>query len=359
VSRLVYPAINCEFPVHVHCSDMFNLPKVCFCFVGLLAFVTAAPVADDPLSSVQLSEAIDACITRLLGTPKWFHNLKTKYSYVNAMYMTTCTPDEDKWQFPDASTATGLLKRVLETGEIKVAGVKWSSQVADYITNPDAPTGYWAEYMTEIMKIFNAHYGTNVQIKRSYYDTSVIVTQKVHDGVDDMSEPYYYISGFLGDKPRIELFDFSCVTSGTASSFYVSTSSTITTVDELNAEITRLSTTAAPGKLGFIAKGNFDAVSNILAESAAPEYITDGNTLADQVAAGTLLAGYVSEGLPPNDARFRVFTTGIVSPRVVMFRKPVPTCPSQSGVVSSSGASAGSASVVINMFNSGSSGGCK
>ena len=98
---------------------MFNLKIVCFWFVVLLVLVTAAPVVEDPLSSVELSEAIDACITRLLGTPKWFVNIKNKYSYVNAMAMSTCTPDEDKWQFPEASTATGLLKRVLDSGVLK------------------------------------------------------------------------------------------------------------------------------------------------------------------------------------------------------------------------------------------------
>ena len=240
-----------------------------------------------------------------------------------------------------------------------MAGVKWSlGQVANYVTNPDVPTGFWPEYLTEVMRIFNAHYGTSVQIKRSYYATSDIVTQKVFDGVDDMSEPYYYVSGFLGDKPRVEVFDFSCFTTATSASFFVPTSSSIANVDDLNTEITRLSTTASPGKLGFIAHGKYVAVSDILVDVATPEYIPDGTALADQVAAGTLLAGYVSEGLPPNDSRFRLFSTELVSARGVMFRKPTPSCPSQSGVSSSAGASSGSASVVINMFNSGSSGGC-
>ncbi len=37
----------------------------------------------------------------------------------------SCTPDPTRWPYPAKDIATGLLKRVLTTGELKVAGVIW------------------------------------------------------------------------------------------------------------------------------------------------------------------------------------------------------------------------------------------
>ena len=119
----------------------------------------------------------------------------------------------------------------------------------------------------------------------------------------------------------------------------------------------------------FIGQGNYDSVKDILDDTAVPVFETDGVTLANQVADGTLIAGYVSEGAPPDSSRFMEISTGIISPRAALFKKDFDTCAcpdnanTNAGAVANTGATCsgtGSSSrVVINMYNSGSgSGSC-
>ena len=96
----------------------------------------------DPLDADSLSAAVDAAIMELLENNGWFHGLRTSSGYTHALSVLSCTPDATRWKYPAAATATGLLKRVLETGELKVAGVKWSNGgAADYKSDPENPTG--------------------------------------------------------------------------------------------------------------------------------------------------------------------------------------------------------------------------
>ena len=110
----------------------------------LLATAAAADVSCvDPYDSTQLSEAFDAAMMELQGAKGWFTQLKTSTGYHNAQSVNSCTPGP-QWKYPAASDATGLLKRVLESGELRVAGVQWAKgEQADYITDPDNPTGFW------------------------------------------------------------------------------------------------------------------------------------------------------------------------------------------------------------------------
>ena len=79
----------------------------------------------------------------LQGTKGWFHQLKTSTGYHNAESVNSCTPGP-QWKYPAAADAKGLLKRVLEKGELRVAGVQWTKgEQADYITDPENPTGFW------------------------------------------------------------------------------------------------------------------------------------------------------------------------------------------------------------------------
>jgi hypothetical protein len=337
----------------------------------LLMFVCADSHEDspylvhDPKSAEELSQAIDAAIMAVLSKPKWFTDLKNTHQYVQAHLVTTCSPSPSKWQWPDKAGATGLLKRVFDSNELKVAGVQWASQIADYVTNGQNPTGYWADYLQAIVAEFNAHYGTSVQIRRIYYPNSVEVGDRVADGTVDMSEPYYYLGGFHGGKPRIESLHFSCVTAGTAGIFIVKSDARIATLDALNSAIA----SGGNKKIGFIGQGNYDSVKDILDDTAVPVFETDGVTLANQVADGTLIAGYVSEGAPPDSSRFMEISTGIISPRAALFKKDFDTCAcpdnanTNAGAVANTGATCsgtGSSSrVVINMYNSGSgSGSC-
>lgn len=111
----------------------------------LLGSVAAGKVTCvDEYDSDHLQMAVDAALMELQGTSGWFHELRSTSGYPNAQSVYSCTADAAKWTYPTEAEATGLLKRVLESGELKVAGVKWSVPgAADYKTDPDSPTGFW------------------------------------------------------------------------------------------------------------------------------------------------------------------------------------------------------------------------
>ena len=110
----------------------------------LLATAAATEVTcTDEFDSTHLSEAIDAAMMELQGTKGWFTTLKASTGYHNAQSVNSCTPGAE-WVYPAAADAKGLLKRVLETGELRVGGVQWSKgEQANYKTDPENPTGFW------------------------------------------------------------------------------------------------------------------------------------------------------------------------------------------------------------------------
>jgi hypothetical protein len=142
-----------------------------------------------------------------------------------------------------------------------------------------------------------------------------------------MSEPYYYLSGFNGNKPRIEDMAFSCVTAGLASAFFTKKGSGVSNVDQLFDKVKK-----GPNRaVGFIGQGNYDAVSAMLPSNTAPTFYADSSDMVANVKSGALVAGYVSEGKPPSPEAFDIFETGIVSPRVALFHKDQVVC--DSGVI--------------------------
>ena len=86
-------------------------------------------VCDTELYSEHLAQAVDAAITSLVSTPGWLLDLKTRNNYTHALDIFTCTPDAEKWDFPPAEKAQGLLKKVLDDGKLRVAGVQVSFQL--------------------------------------------------------------------------------------------------------------------------------------------------------------------------------------------------------------------------------------
>lgn len=281
-----------------------------------VAAAVSAQGCVDEHSAEQFTQAVDAAIMELQAEKGWFHALRQSSGFTIAMSISSCTPDTGKWQYPPASEAVGILARVLRTKKIRVAGVKWSGGgAANYKANP--PTGFWPGYMQAIADKIAAHYDPAITLERVYYPNSGLVVANVESGVDDMSEPYYYLAGFHNSEPRIEALAHSCITAGTASSFYTKKGSGITSVDTLSARLT-----ADPSAmLGFIGKGNYDAVSAILPPTTVPAYLTNDSHIEQKVIDGGVLAGYVSEGSPPDADLFDVFETGIVSPRVALFHK--------------------------------------
>jgi hypothetical protein len=131
-----------------------------------------------------------------------------------------------------------------------IATPQWSSPgAADYKTDPANPTGFWPDYLEDVAAKLGEHYGKTIVVERKYYDTSVLVVSAVAEAEEvDMSEPYYYISGFHGNLPRTQALAVSCATAGTASAFYTNPNSNITTLQQL---VDRIEGQAS-ATLGFI-----------------------------------------------------------------------------------------------------------
>jgi hypothetical protein len=277
----------------------------------------------DPNSANDLTRAVDAAMMELLGTQGWFHDLRTSSGYMNALSVFSCTPSSERWEYPAAAEATGILARVLSTGKLRVAGVKWSGGAADYSTDPDNPTGFWPMYLQAVVDKMEEHYAVPIVLERVYYDTSVLLVDAVASGAEvDMSEPYYYLSGFHLNTPRIESLAFSCVTAGTASKFFTKAGSGITSTDQLYNAIV-----AGPNRaVGFIGQGNYDAVSALLPSSVTPTFVTANSDIEANVLSGALVAGYLSEGESSDPTLFETFETGIISPRVALFHKDEFVC---------------------------------
>jgi len=306
-----------------------------------LLLATAAATTDvtctDEFDSTQLSEAVDAAMMELQGAKGWFTQLKTSTGYHNAQSVNSCTPGPE-WVYPAAADAKGLLKRVLTTGELRVGGVQWSKgEQANYKTDPENPTGFWPEYLTEIVQKLSENYGKTINLKRVYYTgtagglgASDKVNQAVADGTDDMSEPYYYLGGNNHEGvPRIESLSFSCITAGLESFFFTKSSEGVDSTDKL---FTALSN--GPNKaVGFIGSGNYDSVSHLLPSDVTVTIVTNSSNMEALVKNGALVAGYNSEGVTGDDAAFSLFATGIVSPRVSLFRKYNPTCTADEAAV--------------------------
>mmetsp|Transcript_27901 Transcript_27901/g.53097 ORF Transcript_27901/g.53097 Transcript_27901/m.53097 type:complete len:349 (+) Transcript_27901:97-1143(+) len=280
--------------------------------LGALAMVYAEDY--ESLRSGELQRVIDAAVTRVEKVD-WVTLVKEN-SFDTAVEVATCTPDDEKWTWPsgDVDTATGLWKRVLQSNELKVGAVRWQTVAANYFAEP--PTGFWPAYLDKVMDQINAYYKTNIKVKRTYYENSVLNLAAVAAGAVDVSEPYYYISGFLDNNPRIEAMHHSCVTAGTQGHFFTKVTSSIGTMDELINEID----TTENKSVGFIGQGNYDSNKALLPESVQQTFVTNSTYMENQVEDGKLLAGYVSEGFPSDPDRFNVFPNGIVAPRVFLFR---------------------------------------
>jgi purine nucleoside permease len=94
--------------------------------------------------------------------------------------------------------------------------------------------------MNAIVDKLSEAYGKKITLTRKYYANSVLVVDAVLSSKEvDMSEPYYYLSGFAANEPRIEAMGFSCVTAGTPSAFYVNNGSGISNMDELISAINK------------------------------------------------------------------------------------------------------------------------
>lgn len=215
----------------------------------MLSAASAQLTCTDPNSADGLSRAVDAAIMELQGQAGWFHTLRTSSGYTSAMSVFSCTPDATKWVYPAEAGAVGILRRVLRTNTLKVAGVQWSTSTGAANYKADPPAGFWPDYMKAIVGQLSTAYGRTITLERVYFANSGLVVDAVAAGeAVDMSEPYYYLSGFNVNVPRIESMAFSCITAGLASSFFTKAGTGVTTTDLLHAQIS-----AGPNRgVGFI-----------------------------------------------------------------------------------------------------------
>ena len=155
------------------------------------------------------------------------------------------------------------------------------------------------------MQKLSANYGKTITVKRTYYTTdpnglgaSQKVGHAVADGVDDMSEPYYYLGGAHDGMPRIESLAFSCITAGLESFFFTKADSSIASTDALFSALS----TGNNKAVGFIGSGNYDSVSHLLPADVTVTLVTNASVMEANVKSGALVAGYNSEGTTDDDA---------------------------------------------------------
>lgn len=302
--------------------------------IALLAFaVSADATCNTEYDSTDLSSAVDAALMELQGTAGWFSQLNTDHGS-SYMQINSCTADPTKWDYPAAAAATGLLRRVLASGELKVAATPWAAGTTSYCA-PDAascggsaalgvqdPTGYWVDMMSSIAEKLSLNYNQPITVRRVYYDNSDLVNDAVANSPElvDMSEPYYYLGSSFNNNPRFEHFHFSCITAAASTSFFTSVGSGITDTTALVNHINTASS-VADRTMGFIGAGNYDSVASILPSTVIASYnLGEFDDIKGAVQDGTFIGGYKSEGGALDSTIFNTFDTGIISPRAILFR---------------------------------------
>ena len=132
------------------------------------------------------------------------------------------------------------------------------------------------------MQKLSANYNMAIKLKRVYYAStknglgaSAKVGHAVADGVDDMSEPYYYLGGAHDGKPRIESMAFSCITAGLESFFFTPANGGIDSTDKLFAALVGGENKA----VGFIGSGNYDSVSHLLPPGVNATLVTNSSDM--------------------------------------------------------------------------------
>ncbi|CAE8589363.1 unnamed protein product [Polarella glacialis] len=140
------------------------------------------------------------------------------------MEVHTCRADSPSAvPFPAASTATGLLKDVLDSKKLRVLAFgkpgnypNWA-QDGNYQAIP--PTGFWPDYMNFFMARFRAEYGSDIVLER-VWQTGNAGTEMVLNGTVHMTEPYYIYEGLYMDRPKKWSHEFSCVVMGYQQNFF-------------------------------------------------------------------------------------------------------------------------------------------
>ena len=114
------------------------------------------PAGDPAPDSQQLREAIDAALVRAIHAGD-YQRIESQYFASNGFESVaafTCGINPDYFTFPDAASATGQLKDVLDAKELKVAALGPSNWGYQGNYEEEDPSGLWPDYMNAVFAQF-------------------------------------------------------------------------------------------------------------------------------------------------------------------------------------------------------------
>eukprot|EP00930_Biecheleria_cincta_P084070 TRINITY_DN73567_c0_g1_i1.p1 TRINITY_DN73567_c0_g1~~TRINITY_DN73567_c0_g1_i1.p1 ORF type:complete len:645 (-),score=92.35 TRINITY_DN73567_c0_g1_i1:468-2402(-) len=287
--------------------------------------------------SEHLMQAVDAAVVRT-----HYHGELLKAQLANppfeAVEVHTCRADNpEQVPFPEAATATGLLRDIIQTKKLKILASgnatdlpNWH-QDGNYEVTP--PTGFWPEYMDYFMKHFRNAYGDDIELERVWMTSGG--TDMVLSGAIHMTEPYYIYENLHNNEPKKWNHKFSCVVMGYEQQFLsrLIPVQTITdgNLDSCPAKLARCEEArriseiksrqalnekleSGPNrKMGFLSEANYRSVAPVLSDKIEPVYYTHSSEIFDAVFSGSVIAGLIS-GVPDR-SNFSVFSSDMISPR--------------------------------------------
>lgn len=222
-------------------------------------------------NSNDLHNAMDAALVRMLAKGK-AQQAKLDHPPNNHLEVHTCKAqqnDFDKFPFPPAMNATGLLADVLTSGTLKMMayaayagpnhgncqpdctcdnldsagslntclannncsnsarctciqnysncshGDNWA-QDGDYTTSP--ATGFWPDYTEALMDELREAYSPTLSLQRVWCSSTCLTGLLA--GVGHVTEPYFIVDSFLYQRARVRELSMSCTTMGGSNTFF-------------------------------------------------------------------------------------------------------------------------------------------
>jgi len=172
--------------------------------------------------SRDLMMAVDAAVVRTHNAAELMQAEQANPPF-QAVEVHTCRSDDTSVvPFPDGSTATGLLRDVLDTRRLKILSYgsadsppNWG-QDGNYQVIPH--TGFWPDYMDMWMAHFKAAYGDDIVLERVWMTSGG--TELLLNGTIHMTEPYYIYENLWSDQVKKWSHEFSCVVMGYEQNFF-------------------------------------------------------------------------------------------------------------------------------------------
>ncbi|CAE8623164.1 unnamed protein product [Polarella glacialis] len=289
-------------------------------------------------ASDDLMHAVDAAVVRTHNGGDLVRVAEANHPFEVTEVHTCRSLEPAKVPFPDASTATGLLKDILDKKRLRVLAYGTPANKPDWKQDGnyevDPPVGFWPEYMVAFMAEFHAAYGNDIQLERVWMTAGG--TDMVLNGSIHMTEPYYIYESLHDGSLKKWSHKFSCIVMGYEQQFFSKrhakvitdavTSdaqcaaalktcedkrlmSRITSREELNSKIE----SGGNVKMGFLSQANFLSVQSMLSTKVEPVIFLSTGQLYEAVVNGSVRAALIS-GVPDR-TNFTVFSTDVISPR--------------------------------------------